>query len=78
MKALMILGAIVGFLIGTAFGLAANSPLASTLWRSCAGALLAAVLTRWWGRVWVSSLRDALQNRHTLRMSPPSDKKAKL
>ena len=76
MKALMILGAIVGFLIGSGFGLAGNSPWPAALWRACAAALLAAVLTRWWSRVWLSSLRDAKQNRSTLRPAPPADKKA--
>ena len=76
MKALMILGAIVGFLIGGGFGLAGSSPWPSALWRACAAALLAAVLTRWWSRVWLSSLRDANQNRSTFRTAPPVDKKA--
>jgi O-antigen/teichoic acid export membrane protein len=75
MKALMILGAIVGFLIGTGFGLAGNSPWPAALWHACAAALFAAVLTRWWSRVWLSSLRDSLHNRRTLRTSAPADKK---
>jgi hypothetical protein len=67
MKALMILGAIVGFLIGTGFGLAASSPWPSALWRSCVAALIAAVLTRWWGRIWMKGLNESLHNR---RRSP--------
>jgi len=70
MKALMILGAIVGFLIGIGFGLAGNSPWPASLWRGCAAALIAAVLVRWWSRVWVKGLRDALHDRRTAR--PPS------
>jgi hypothetical protein len=65
MKALMILGAIVGFLIGTGFGLAASSPWPSTLWRACAAALGAAFLTRWWGRIWLQGLREALEDRQS-------------
>ena len=54
----MILGAIVGFLIGSGFGLAGSSPWPATLWRACAAALIAAVLARWWSGVWLKSLRD--------------------
>jgi hypothetical protein len=63
----MIFGAIVGFLIGTGFGLAGSSPWPSTLWRACVAALIAAVLTRWWSRVWMRGLRDALQERRATR-----------
>jgi hypothetical protein len=64
MKALIILGAIVGFVMGAAFGLAGNSPWPNALWHACAAALAAAVLTRWWSRVWMQSLRDSLDQRH--------------
>ncbi len=67
MKALMILGAIVGFLIGAGFGLAGSSPWPATLWRACAAALAAAVLLRWWGGVWLHGLRDSLENSRSTR-----------
>jgi hypothetical protein len=76
MKALMILGAIVGFLIGTGFGLAQSSSWPAILWHGCAAALLAALLARWWSRIWLGSLRDAIHNRLTLRTPSPADKKA--
>jgi hypothetical protein len=69
-KALMILGSVVGFVIGAAFGIASNSPWPSALWRACAAALVAAVLTRWWGRVLLSGLSDSLHQRHMRR--PPA------
>jgi hypothetical protein len=69
MKALVVLGAIVGFLTGATFGLAGNSPLPTALWRACAAALAAAILTRWWSRVWVDSLRDSLEQRQNPRVS---------
>jgi hypothetical protein len=69
MKALIVLGAIVGFLTGVTFGLAGNSPWPTALWRGCAAALAAAILTRWWSRVWVQSLRDSLDQRHRPRPS---------
>ena len=75
MKALMILGAIVGFLIGSGFGLASHSPWPEALWRACAAALVAAILSRWWSRRWLQGLREALEQRYqTPPIAPPSDK----
>jgi hypothetical protein len=70
MKSLIVLGAIVGFLIGAGFGLAASSPWPSALWRACAASLGACILTRWWGRVWMQGLRDSLEQRRTRRPTP--------
>jgi hypothetical protein len=69
MKALIILGAIVGFLMGAGFGLAGNSPWPNALWHACAAALAAAFLTRWWSRVWMQSLRDSMDQRSRPRPS---------
>ncbi|HEX4266121.1 MAG TPA: hypothetical protein VH597_17425 [Verrucomicrobiae bacterium] len=73
MKALIVLGAIVGFLTGAAFGFAGRSPWPDALWHACAAALAAGVLTRWWSKVWIQSLRDSLDQRH--RMRPPANAK---
>jgi hypothetical protein len=70
MKALIALGAIVGFVIGVGFGLAASSPWPSVLWRASAAAMIASVLTRWWGRIWMQGLRDSLEQRRIRRMAP--------
>ena len=78
MKALMILGAIVGFLIGAGFGLAASSSWPAALWKACAAALVAGVLTRWWGRIWIHGLRDSLQQRRIAPRTLPTDPAAKL
>jgi hypothetical protein len=67
MKSLIVFGAIVGFLIGAGFGLAGNSPMPTVLWHACAAALAAAILTRWWSRVWIQSLRDSLDQRNRPR-----------
>jgi hypothetical protein len=67
MKALIVLGAIVGFLIGAAFGVAGRSPWPDALWHACAAALAAGVLTRWWSRVWMQSLRDSLDQHQRMR-----------
>jgi len=62
-KALMVLGALVGFASGIGFGVADGNPWPVILWRSSAAALISAILTRWWGRIWANSLRDALRQR---------------
>jgi hypothetical protein len=69
MKALMILGALVGFLIGSSSGLAGLSSWSTALWRACAAALVAALLTRWWTNVWIQGLRESLNQR---RKTPPA------
>jgi hypothetical protein len=63
MKALMILGAVIGFSIGIAFGVTGHSPWPASLWRASVTALGAALLTRWWGRVWMQGLQEALEQR---------------
>ena len=67
MKALIILGALIGFLIGSGFGLAGRGPWPEALWRACAAAFVAAVLTRWWSRVWLNGLRETLEQRRHSR-----------
>ena len=75
MKSFMIFGAIVGFLIGGGFSLADDCSWATALWRACAAALIGAVLTRWWSRVWLQSLGDAVQQRRYARANPPAKTK---
>jgi hypothetical protein len=78
MKALMILGAIAGFLIGAGFGYAGSNPWPDAFWRACVAAFMAAVLTRWWGRVWMKGLRDAVYERRAGRPSLAERKPVKL
>ncbi len=70
MKPLMILGSVVGFLIGAGFSLEGNCPWSIVLWRACVAALLAGILARWWGRVWVDGLHSALEERRRARSAP--------
>jgi hypothetical protein len=63
MKSLMILGALIGFSIGLLFGLADNGQWPGALWRASAAAVIASVMLRWCGRVWVKSLRNAAEQR---------------
>ena len=62
----MILGGLIGFLIGTTFSLAQGSAWPAVLWRSAAAALIAGMLLRWWGRMWVRSLQ---QDRKSTRLN---------
>ena len=72
MKAVTLLGALVGFLIGAGFGLTGSSPWPAALWRACAAALAVALLARWWSRIWIQSLRQSLKDQQVLRHSPPA------
>ncbi|HTD65788.1 MAG TPA: hypothetical protein VK846_04560 [Candidatus Limnocylindria bacterium] len=70
MKSLMILGGLIGLSIGLLFGLADSGQWPAALWRACAAALIGGVMLRWWGRVWVRSLRDAAEKRLA---APPAE-----
>jgi len=63
MKKLMILGAILGFSAGLVFGLMQNSPWPDVLWRASIVCFASSYLFRWWGRVWLRSLRQAQTER---------------
>jgi len=73
MKALMILGSVVGFLVAAGFGLANGSTWPTILWRACAAALVAALLARWWSRIWFQGLREAIEQRRQARPARPAD-----
>ena len=75
MKSFMIFGAIIGFLVGAGFSLAEDCSAPTTLWRACAAALVLAMLARWWSRVWLVSLRDAINQRRYERAHPPAKTK---
>jgi len=67
MKPLMIFGALIGFLIGCSSALTGLSSWPTALWRASAAALVAAVLTRWWTRVWLQGLQESLSQRRNAR-----------
>ena len=77
MKSFMILGSVIGFLIGAGFSLAAGCPWPTALWRASIAALMVALLARWWGRIWWSGLREAIeQRRHARSITPVNPKPA--
>jgi len=67
MKPFMILGSLAGFVIGAGFSLAGNCPWSTVLWRACVGALLAGMLARWWGRIWLEGMQNAMEERRNAR-----------
>jgi hypothetical protein len=53
------LGGLTGFSLGLGFGLASSGSWPLILWRASVAALCAGWLSRWWGGVWVRSLRES-------------------
>lgn len=75
MKSHVILGSIAGFLVGAGFSLAENCSSSVALGRACIAALVIAVLTRWWSRIWLESLGDAIRQRRHAAANPPAKPK---
>lgn len=74
MKLIMVLGGVMGFGIGATFSWAQGSSWPALVWRSALAALLGGILLRWWGRLWLTSLRDSLQERQAaLKKQLPSN-----
>jgi hypothetical protein len=59
MKALMILGGMLGFLVGGALGLAQTGTWTDALWRASVTTLAGGFLLRWWGHKWLECYRQA-------------------
>ena len=70
MKAHMILGAILGFLVGAGFSLAEECSWSTVFWRACVASMLVALLARWWSRVWLQSLGEAIRQRRQASANP--------
>ncbi len=66
MKLIMVLGGLIGFSIGIGFSMAQGSSWPSVIWRAAFAALLAGLLFRWWGRLWLKCLRNAHIERQDL------------
>jgi hypothetical protein len=81
MKLLMIWGGLIGFGIGILAGLAQGCAWPELFWRASVAALVAGVVLRWWGRVWLRSLQAsrrerALQSSQAQAAPAPSPAKA--
>ena len=71
MKKLMVLGAMLGFLIGTTFGLLQQCSWPSVLWRASIAAAAAGLLLRWWGKLWISGLRESYAQKQAAAAAQP-------
>jgi hypothetical protein len=77
MKLTMMLGGFLGFAIGLIFSWAQGSSWPSIVWRASVAALLAGVLLRWWGRLWINALQEAQRAREAKTEVPPNPSPAK-
>lgn len=60
MKKLMIMGGLTGFLIGFGVGIINDVAWPALFLRASVTALVAGVLMRWWGSLWIRGLQDSL------------------
>ena len=81
MKLIMVFNSVIGFGIGMAFSWAQGSSWPAVLWRSSMAALIAGILLRWWGRLWLKCLQqsylerqNALKKQAASNSSNPSNK----
>lgn len=67
MKKQMILGALIGFVLGTASGWSQDCSWPTILWRATVCACAAGMLLRLWARVWAASLQKVATDRLAAR-----------
>ena len=77
MKLLMLFGGIMGFGIGAVLGLISQAAWPSVIWNACIATYLAALLMRWWGRIWTGSLHQALIEKAVAAAATPPPTPAK-
>ncbi len=72
MKKMMIMGGLMGFGIGVVTGYVKEVSWPAIFLRACVTALISGLLFRWWGRVWLSGLKDSLAARAAEKQSSPT------
>lgn len=70
-KTMVLLGAFTGFAIGVGFGVARQGDSKWIFLKACVAAYLAAQLMRWWGRIWIRSIREMHQEKAALAKAEP-------
>jgi hypothetical protein len=69
MKALLLIGGVLGFGIGLVFSWIQESSWPSCLWHACLAAYVAGHMLRWWGRAWRKNLEIVLSNNQSQAVS---------
>lgn len=72
MKKMMIMGGLLGFGIGVVTGLVKEISWPALFLRACVTALISGLLFRWWGRVWLSGLKDSMAAKAAEKQSSQS------
>ena len=72
MKKMMIMGGLMGLGIGVVTGYLKEVSWPAMFLRACVTALISGLLFRWWGRVWLSGLRDSLAAKAAKKQSSPT------
>ncbi|MPN03090.1 hypothetical protein SDC9_150313 [bioreactor metagenome] len=63
MKFFLLTGALAGFVTGLLCGLVAHRDGPTVLLEASVAAVVFGLLTRWWGSIWASGLRDSVAQR---------------
>ena len=69
MKAMMISGAIAGFVIGAGSSLLGGGTAPTAFWHAAFAALAGGWLARWCGKIWLENLTAALAQQHRDRQT---------
>ena len=67
MKAIMILGANVGFVLGISASILGGCSWSTALGHAGIAALAGGILGRWWGKIWYTELHSAIEQRRRER-----------
>jgi len=70
----MILGAILGFILGASSSIAGDCSGSTIFWHASVTALVGGILARWCGRMWLTGLADALEQRRRARARAAENK----
>ena len=76
MKSMMILGSITGFILGAGSSMNADCTGATVFWHASVAALVAGILARWCGRMWITGLADAMEQQRRARALASENKTA--
>jgi flagellar motor component MotA len=74
MKAIMILGANVGFVLGLGASILGDCSGPVALWHASATALVGGLLGRWWGKILFAGFTDAIEQRRRERVAAAENK----